>query len=407
MPSEWRETTVGDLVELQRGTTYKSRLLGLPGPALLGLATIQRNGGFRSDIIQTYGGESPDKLLLEPGDLYVSLKDVTQAADLLGAVARVPRWVAVGRLTQDTVKLLFKRRDIPRSLVYWVLRTPQYRHYCRARATGTTNLALSREDFLSYPVPEPSAARRALTNLLDALDDKIELNRKMNETLEQMAQALFKSWFVDFEPFRDKGMVESPLGKIPKGWKVGTLNDVAANPRRSVGPGEIRPGTPYIALEHMHRKSICLGDWSQGDKVESGKSAFRRGEILFGKLRPYFHKVGVAPLDGVCSTDILVVAPKSPHWLGYVLGHVSSDAFVAYANAGSEGTKMPRTNWTRMAAYSLAIPTDSAAGAFNAVVAPALECITQNIWQSRTLAAIRDALLPKLMSGEVNADAPE
>jgi type I restriction enzyme S subunit len=74
---------------------------------------------------------------------------------------------------------------------------------------------------------------------------------------------------------------------------------------------------------------------------------------------------------------------------------------VAYANAGSEGTKMPRTNWTRMAAYSIAIPTDGVAGAFNAVVAPALECITQNVWQSRTLAAIRDALLPRLMSGEV------
>jgi type I restriction enzyme, S subunit len=81
---------LADFVTLQRGTTYKSRLLGLPGPVLLGLASIQRNGGFRDDSLQTYGGDSPSKLLLEPGDLYVSLKDVTQSADLLGAVARVP-----------------------------------------------------------------------------------------------------------------------------------------------------------------------------------------------------------------------------------------------------------------------------------------------------------------------------
>jgi type I restriction enzyme S subunit len=152
----------------------------------------------------------------------------------------------------------------------------------------------------------------------------------------------------------------------------------------------------------MPRKSICLADWGTSDEVESGKSAFRKGEILFGKLRPYFHKVGVAPLDGVCSTDILALAPKSPHWLAFVLGHVSSNAFVAYTNAGSEGTKMPRTNWTRMAGYELTVPTDGVAGAFNEHVASALAGIVQNIWQSRTLAALRDAFLPKLMSGEID-----
>src|SRR5436190_6150941 len=90
MVDEIRRKTLGDYFILQRGTTYKSRLLGRPGPVLLGLATIQRNGGFRADSLQTYGGESPDKLLVRPGEIYVSLKDVTQSADLLGAVARLP-----------------------------------------------------------------------------------------------------------------------------------------------------------------------------------------------------------------------------------------------------------------------------------------------------------------------------
>ncbi|HOP17629.1 MAG TPA: hypothetical protein PLX99_13530, partial [Gammaproteobacteria bacterium] len=88
MAGETRRATLGDYFTLQRGTTYKSRLLGQPGPVLLGLASIQRNGGFRTDSLRTYGGDSPDKLLVHPGDLYVSLKDVTQSADLLGAVAR-------------------------------------------------------------------------------------------------------------------------------------------------------------------------------------------------------------------------------------------------------------------------------------------------------------------------------
>src|SRR3989338_603900 len=93
---------------------------------------FQRNGGFRANSRQTYGGESPDKLLVRPGDLYVSLKDVTQSADLLGAVARLPLDHPAGRLTQDTVKLEPRSSDVPIDYLYWLLRTPQYRSYCRA-----------------------------------------------------------------------------------------------------------------------------------------------------------------------------------------------------------------------------------------------------------------------------------
>jgi type I restriction enzyme, S subunit len=137
---------------------------------------------------------------------------------------------------------------------------------------------------------------------------------------------------------------------------VGVLGDVADHPRRGVVPESIEPDMPYIALEHMPKRCIALYDWGVADGLESNKFEFKEGEILFGKLRPYFHKVGVAPVDGVCSTDIVVVAPKSEVWFGVVLGHVSSVEFVQYANAGSTGTKMPRTSWAEMARYALALP---------------------------------------------------
>ena len=200
--------TLRDYFTLQRGTTYKSRLLEQPGPVLLGLATIQRNGGFRSDSLRTYGGDSPKNLLVQPGELYASLKDVTQSADLLGAVARLPVGHAPGRLTQDTVKLEPKFEGVPIDYIYWLLRTPQSRAYCRAHATGTTNLGLPRDDFLALPVPELTATRSSIVNALMALDDKIELNRRMNETLEEMARALFKSWFVDFDPVHAKATLK-------------------------------------------------------------------------------------------------------------------------------------------------------------------------------------------------------
>lgn len=160
--------TLADYLAIQRGTTYKRQLLGLPGPVLLGLATIQRNGGFRRDSLQTYGGDSPDKLLVRPGELYLSLKDVTQSADLLGAVARLPLDHPVGRLTQDTVKLEPRAADVPVDYLYWLLRTPQYRSYCRSHATGTTNLGFAGDDFLAYPAPMPTEAQRRLADTLTA-----------------------------------------------------------------------------------------------------------------------------------------------------------------------------------------------------------------------------------------------
>ncbi len=234
-----------------------------------------------------------------------------------------------------------------------------------------------------------------------------------------MARALFQSWFVDFDPVRrnkDEGkrmknevdglfpdsFQDSEIGHIPAGWTVGKLDDIAMNPRRSVRPNEIAPNTPYIALEHMPRRCIALGDWDESADVASGKSAFKKGEILFGKLRPYFHKVGVAPLDGVCSTDILVLAPRLPEWFGLLLGHASSLELIQFTDLASTGTKMPRTNWGDISSFRIALPPKPLAAALTKHIEPMVERITANLHQSRTLATLRDTLLPKLLSGELS-----
>src|SRR5690606_15936979 len=313
------------------------------------------------------------------------------------------------------------------------LRTREYRSWIVGSATGTTvkHTSPGRIESFSTQIP-PFGEQHAIAHILGMLDDKIELNRKQNETLEAMARALFKAWFVGFEPVRAKmegrwqrgqslpglpahlydlypdRLVESELGEIPEGWGVGKLGDVAVNPRRSVQPNQIDEGTPYIALEHMPKRCIALAEWGMADGLESNKYEFKRGEILFGKLRPYFHKVGLAPVDGVCSTDIVVIAPKLPMWFGFVLAHASSDVFVEYTNAGSTGTKMPRTNWTDMARYAVAMPTDDVATAFNLHIHAISEKIIATIHESKSLAQLRDTLLPKLISGELrvnNADA--
>ena len=278
-------------------------------------------------------------------------------------------------------------------------------------------------DLAKLSVPYlPIQKQRQIAQILGTFDEKIELNRQMNETLEAIAGTIFKSWFVDFDPVRAKmegrmpasmdaatatlfpsAFQDSPLGKIPKGWEVGTLGGIAENVRQSVKASEINSNECYIGLEHMPRRSIALSEWQTADGLGSNKYRFRKGEILFGKLRPYFHKVGVAPLDGVCSTDILVIQPIDSEWFGIVLGVVSSDEFIAYTNAYSAGTRMPRTNWKDMSKYEIALPQVDVAQKYTEFIRPFIERIIENIHQSRTLSQIRDALLPKLLSGELRA----
>ena len=185
------------------------------------------------------------------------------------------------------------------------------------------------------------------------------------------------------------------------------MGDVAKEVRVSVQPQSIKPGTLYIALEHMPRRCLALSDWDIADGVGSNKFRFRRGDILFGKLRPYFHKVGIAPLEGVCSTDIVVVAPASDEWFGFVLGHISSNAFVDYTDTTSTGTRMPRTKWRDMARYEIPLPDRALAEAFTMRIQPWTERIVSDIHESRTLAALRETLLPKLISGEVRVGSEE
>jgi type I restriction enzyme S subunit len=273
-------------------------------------------------------------------------------------------------------------------------------------SAGSVFPNLARQDFDTFSIDWPDRTiRAAITSILGALDDKIELNRKMNETLEATARAIFKSWFVDFEPIPGysphKEWQDSPLGKIPKGWRVGTLGELVDFINERVEATPEKDKEKYIALDDMPHRSIDIAQFRFGSEVNSSIIRFREGDILFGAMRPYFHKVGLAQFNGITRTTTFVLRPKQPPMRLFALMNFFSDSVIEYATNASVGSTIPYIKWDALVGYQILMLPEDLMAKFNDFVMPIIQQIKMNSDQSRTLAAIRDALLPKLLSGEI------
>ena len=250
----------------------------------------------------------------------------------------------------------------------------------------------------------PLPTQRKIAAVFSAYDDLIENNTRRIKILEEMASTIYREWFIEFRfPGHEQvEMVESELGLIPQGWEVGKLGDLAESVRRNIKPSDINQETPYFGLEHLPRKSIALSNWDTVGSINSAKLAFKKGEILFGKIRPYFHKVGVAPLDGICSSDAIVIRPKRNECFATTLSCVSSEHFIEYATMTSQGTKMPRADWKVLVKYPVVIPSEQITQRFSSFVRDVVDKIQNLIFQNINLRLTRDLLLPKLISGEID-----
>ena len=311
-------------------------------------------------------------------------------------------------LGQNTVCISPLTECVDPFYLYCCLNADIVRNQIEAMVGGASQPTISLKSIstLTIPCPERSTQSR-IASILSAYDDLIENNTRRIKILEDMAQMLYREWFVNFRfPGHQKvKMVESELGPIPKGWHPKRLGDLCSDVRRGVLPSDVDVDTPYIGLEHLPRRSIALNEWGRAGDVGSTKLRFKRGEILFGKIRPYFHKVGVAPVDGVASSDAIVIVPNDPAYFGPVLCCVSSEDFVRHATQTSQGTKMPRANWDVLTKYPLPLPDTALLGQFNGTIQPTVEMLQNLVFRNRNLCTTRDLLLPKLISGEIPVDA--
>jgi type I restriction enzyme S subunit len=277
----------------------------------------------------------------------------------------------------------------------------------KARASGTTVLGIKQSELRKVRIPVfPLPIQKRIAGILSAYDELIENSQRRIKILETMARALYREWFVHFRfpGFENHPRVASPLGEIPQGWEVKKLGEVAEEMRRNVPKGKLEEPTPFVGLEHIPRRSLALDAWETTTELGSNKLKFKKGEVLFGKIRPYFHKVSVAPFDGLCSADTIVIRALRREHYACVVACVSSDAFVAEASATANGAKMPRANWDVLKRYPVVIPAGEVAEMFSSIIANVVTQQQALIFQIKNLRRTRDLLLPRLLSGQIDVE---
>ena len=375
-----------------------------------------------------------------PGDLILAREAP------VGEVGIVPKRTKVC-LGQRTVLIRTDETKLHSRYLLYLLITPWMRHELLSRAEGSTVPHLNMSDIRSLDIPEipPLPEQKAIAHILGTLDDKIELNRRMNETLEAMARAIFKSWFVDFLPVREKqrartqtgdpvkakmegrqpaGMdveaaalfpdelVPSELGMIPKGWRVDNLGKHIEISRESVKPFE----HPDEEFDHYSIPGYDDGRrpvTEKGSQIRSSKYIVPETSVLLSKLNPRFPRQWLPNLRerrrSICSTEFLVVQSKT--WLSreYLYSFFASSHFQDTYRTMATGTSgsHQRVKPEYLLAEASPIPSVDVIAAFTRVTRPLFAKGARQRRESRTLAELRDTLLPKLISGEMRVPDAE
>lgn len=274
----------------------------------------------------------------------------------------------------------------------------------QVQSTGITNFRW--KPFLDQfeVVLPPRSVQERVADVLEAIDDLIENNRRRVELLEEMARAIYREWFVHFRypGHEDIPLVDSPLGPIPDGWRLGVLRDLATEIRRSVKPSAATAELPYLPIDAIDPQSITVWGHRPGTEAKSSLRLFDKGDVVFGAMRAYFHKVCVAPFDGVTRSTCFVLRADPEHYW-YAALTLAETSTVAYAAAHSSGSTIPYAKWEGvLSEMPVILPPASVSEAFAERVQPLLGMAQNLADQAQPLASLRDRLLPKLVTGRID-----
>ena len=394
MPDTWETAKVKDVAKvvtdyvangsfasLAENVTYRSE----EDVAVL-IRLVDYNNDFKGDFvfIDEHAYEFLSKSKLFGGEIIIS-----NVGANVGTVFRCPVLKYKMSLAPNAIMVQFNGND---SFYYHWLKGHYGQKMLKSIVTGSAQPKFNKTNFRDMLVPVPPIeVQDKIASLLDAIEYKIAHNTAINENLEQQAQALFKAWFVDFEPFG---------GVMPDDWRIGTLSEICGYSKDKVDIDDLTLDT-YYSTENMQPNRQGAVQATTLPTIKQ-TTACKKGDVLISNIRPYFKKILYCFSDCGCSTDVLCFVPNKNEYSAFLYCALYADKFFDYMVAGSKGTKMPRGDKQQIMAYSICIPSVDYIEKFNQVVAPMLETVYTNRIEANNLANLRDTLLPKLMNGEID-----
>lgn len=397
---EWKEVRLGEVADVQTGPfgsqLHKENYVNKGTP----IVTVEHLGNkwFTSQNLPMVSDE--DKLRLakycsQEGDVIFSR---VGSVDRCSYVSKeYSGWLFSGRCLR-----VRPRSGINPEYLYYFLTNEGTKQYIRNIAVGATMPSINTKLLNEVPITIPSLDdQRRIVSILSSLDRKIELNNKINADLEEMAQAIFKNWFVDFEPFKDGKFVDSELGMIPEGWKVGTLGDITKNKSAKVKErNDVKVLSPVttgelVLSEEYFTKQVFSSSIAKYKIVNKGDFAYNPARVNIGSLgRNEFD------FDG-CVSPVYVVFSVLDGYENYFDLFRNTDFFKDSVASLAIGGVRQSLSYDDLCSIEVIIPSENAVEEFNNLYNQMKKTIKANKLENSRLSLLRDTLLPRLMSGEL------
>ncbi len=442
MADEWSPTTLGECIDVKHGFAFKGEFIHEEpdGDILLTPGNFAIGGGFKGDKFKYYSGPDVPEFILRQGDLLVSMTDLSKDGDTLGYPAFVPKSEGGRRFlhNQRLGKIhVVASTKINTGFLHYLLCSSGYRNEILGSATGSTVRHTSPDRIKRFEFLRPRVTeQRAIAHILGTLDDRIEANRRMAATLEEMARVLFRAWFVTFEPVRAKAegrwrpgqtlpglpaslydlfpdrLVETEHGGIPNGWRWWLLEELAALHRAALTPG----AEPDCVFEHYSIPAYDNGQepaQDRGETIKSNKTLVPTNAILLSKLNPESNRVWLPKARSahpkIASTEFLCFTPNLPAGRALLYSIFRGEPFRRALEGMVTGTSKShqRVSPDSLLGLQVCPARPEVFNAFEQQAWPLLDRTTACREESRILAAQRDSLLPKLVSGAIRVKDAE
>ena len=412
----WRECKLGDICDVKGGKrlpkgsnliTDKTNHPYIRIRDMYQYKYIENNGELEFVSDETFKAIS--KYIVNSGDVIIAI-----VGNTIGLVSLIGKSLDKASLTENCVKLVNLRNCLA-EFIYYYLTTDIGQSQIKSKIVGTSQPKLPIYGVQDIRITLPQIEEQSkIVNILSVLDQKIETNNQINKKLEEMAQAIFKQWFVDFEfpsedgePYKSSGgeMIESEMGMIPKGWEVKELRELCDILTKSEKPFE----NPEKIYEHFSLPACDKGKLAAiecGKNINSNKYKIDSSCILISKLNPNTKRIWdpwCRSENAICSTEFIVFKPKIKKLKPFCYEVINSDRFTEFLLAnvtGSTGSRQ-RVQPKSTLNFKFVLPERKMIESLCNLIKPMHDKVKFNIQENTRLKDIRDILIPKLMSGEI------